>query len=228
MAETREGLTSEEDAIFNAEWNLMLTRHFRYREVMDVFEDFRDEIKETAAIAKYELESTFGGANARTNEFGWMPIMPQHLLTGNAAPGGFSDVSWNRNITTTQVTTESVSAGNGYGWINWIGSSGTNYKLSKYATMIIVGFFDPVPVPKIDAILAKIKATDYPVWYFGDRVAETDYHVIELTEPFVVEKEQEFYLQTHCCSAGQDRMRPLGIMYAKGDYMRNKNAYGQY
>jgi len=83
MAETREGLTSEEEAIFNAEWSLMLTRHFRYREVMDVFEDFRDQIKETAAIAKYELEATFGGANARTNEFGWMPIMPQHLLAGS-------------------------------------------------------------------------------------------------------------------------------------------------
>jgi len=84
MAETREGLTSAEEATFNAEWSLMLMRHFRYREVMDVFEDFRDQIKETAAIAKYELEATFGGANARTNEFGWMPIMPQHLLTGDS------------------------------------------------------------------------------------------------------------------------------------------------
>lgn len=226
MAETREGLTSEEDAIFNAEWSLMLTRHFRYREVMDVFEDFRDQIKETAAIAKYELESSFGGANARTNEFGWMPIMPQHLLTGNAVIDAFADVTWDRDITTSDVTT--VSATHTVGWKDWIGASTANYKLSKYATMICVGFFDPIPEPKIDAILAKIKATDYPIWYFGDRIAETDYHVIQLTEPFVVEKEQEFYLQTHCCRAGKDRLRPLGIMYAKGDYMRNKGAYGQY
>jgi hypothetical protein len=227
MAETREGLTSEEDAIFNAEWNLMLTRHFMYREVMDVFEDFRDEIKETAAIAKYELESSFGGANARTNEFGWMPIMPHHLLSGTAAgPTTFAEVSWNRNITTANVTN---TTGGGVGWIDWIvgSSAGSTVKLSKYCTMIIVGFFDPVPVPKVDAILAKIKATDYPIWYFGDRIAETDYHVIELTEPFIIEKSQDFYLQTHCCSAGQDKLRPLGIMYAKGDYMRDKSAYMQ-
>jgi len=226
MAETREGLTSEEDAIFNAEWNLMLTRHFRYREVMDVFEDFRDQIKETAAIAKYELESTFGGANAKTNEFGWMPILPQHLLPGNSAPTTYSDVSWNRNITTANVV--DIATLDGVGWQYWLPAAAGNVKLSKYCTMIVIGFFDPVPVPKVDAIHAEIKATKYPVWYFGDRVAETDYHVIELTEPFVVEKEQEFYLQTHCCSAGLDKMRPLGIMYAKGDYMRDKNAYGQY
>jgi len=222
MAETREGLTSEEDAIFNAEWSLMLTRHFRYREVMDVFEDHRDAIKETAAIAKYELEATFGGQNARTNEFGWMPILPQHLLAASA-PTTYAEVSWNRDITTANVVDATTLGGVGWQW--WLPASDGTVKLSKYATMIVIGFFDPVPVPKVDAILAKIKATDYPVWYFGDRFAETDYHIMELTEPFVVEKEQEFYLQTHCCSAGQDKLRPLGIMYAKGDYMRDKDAY---
>jgi len=220
MAETREGLTSAEQATFDAEWNLMLMRHFRYREVMDVFEDFREQIKETAAIAKYELEASFGGANARTNEFGWMPIMPQHLLTGDSEPSTYAHVSWDRNITTANVTVHST--GNGVGWINWL-----DVKLSKYCTMIVVGFFDPVPVPKVDSILAEIKATKYPTWYFGDRLAETDYHVIELTEPFVVEKEQDFTLQTRCCAAGQDKLRPLGIMYAKGDYMRDKGAYAQ-
>jgi hypothetical protein len=224
MAETREGLTSEEEAIFNAEWSLMLTRHFRYREVMDVFEDHRDAIKETAAIAKYELEASFGGANARTNEFGWMPILPQHLLTGDSPITGFNEVTWNADITTSDVTTVTNAT---VGWKDWIGTSSTTRKLSKYGTMIIIGFFDPVPVPKVDAILAKIKAVDYPIWYFGDRFAETDYHIMELTEPFVVEKEQDFYLQKHCCSAGQDKLRPLGIMYAKGDYMRDKGAYSK-
>ncbi len=218
MAETREGLTSEEEAIFNAEWALMLTNHFRYREVMDVYEDFRDEIKETAAIAKYELEASFGGANARTNEFGWLPIMPQHLLATDK-PASFADVTWDRNITTDDVTNET---GDGVGWIDWL-----DVKMSKYCTMIVIGFFDPVPVPKVDAMLAEIKATKYPIWYFGDRLAETDYHVIELVEPFVIEKEQDFTLQTHCSNAGRDKLRPLGIMYAKGDYMRDKDAYRQ-
>lgn len=225
MAETREGLTSEEEATFNAEWSLMLTRHFRYREVMDVFEDHRDAILETAAIAKYELEATFGGQNARTNEFGWMQILPQHLLSPadtTATPLDHSHTTWDREITTADVID---TANGGVGWKNWIGTPGSNVKLSKYCTMIVIGFFDPVPIPKVDAILAKIKAVDYPVWYFGDRFAETDYHVMELTEPFVVEKEQDFYLQTMCGRAGNDKLRPLGIMYAKGDYMRDRNAH---
>lgn len=224
MAETREGLTSAEEATFNAEWSLLLTRHFRFREVMEIFEDHRDSIKETAAIAKYELEASFGGVNARTNEFGWMPILPQHLLTGDNAITGFNETSWNADITTAEVTDVTNHT---VGWKDWIGTSEANRKLTKYGTMIIVGFFDPVPVPKVDAILAKIKATDYPIWYFGDKLAETDYHVVELTEPFVIEAEQDFYLQKHCCSAGRDKLRPLGIMYAKGDYMRDKGAYSK-
>lgn len=224
MAETREGLTTEEEDVFNSEWSLLLNRHFRYREVMDVFEDHRDAILEAARIAKYELEATFGGQNARTNEFGWMPILPQHLLTSNVAISSFAETTWNRNITTSDVTTVTD---NTVGWKDWIGSASSNRKLSKYVTMIVIGFFDPVPEPKVDGIMAKIKSTDYPQWYFGDLLAETDYHVMELTTPFVVEKEQDFYLQTHCCSAGQDKLRPLGIMFAKGDYMRDKGAYAK-
>jgi len=224
MAETRESLTTEEEDIFNSEWSLLLNRHFRYREVMDVFEDHRDAILEACRIAKYELEASFGGANARTNEFGWMPILPQHVMTSNVAISNFSETTWNRNITTSDVTTVT---NNTVGWKDWIGSSSSNRKLSKYATMICIGFFDPVPEPKIDGILAKIKSTDYPVWYFGDLFAETDYHVMELTQPFVIEAEQDFYLQTHCGRAGQDKLRPLGIMFAKGDYMRDKGAYAK-
>lgn len=218
-------LTDDEKSIFNDEWSLLLTRHFRYREVMDIFEDHRDSILEAAKIAKYELDANFGGANARTNEFGWMPILPQHLLTGHEVIDSYADVTWDTYINTSDVVDTALG---GMGWKAWIGDSGTNYKLSKYCTMIVVGFADPVPVPKVDAILAKIKSTDYPVWYFGDRLAETDYHVMELTRPFVVEREQEFYLQKHCIRAGRDSLRPLGIMYAKGDYMRDKGAYGSY
>jgi len=225
MADTRESLTAEEEDIFNSEWSPLLTRHFRVREVMDIFEDHRDAILEAARIAKYELEATFGGANARTNEFGWMPIMPQHLLTGHAVIDSYADVTWDRDITTSDVTTVTD---NTVGWMDWIGSSSASRKLSKYATMIIIGFYDPVPEPKVDTILAKIKSTDYPMWYFGDLFAETDYHVMELTTPFVIEKEQDFYLQKHCIKAGTDSLRPHGIMSAKGDYMRDKGAYGSY
>ncbi len=225
MANSKSDLSSDERAIFDAEWNLLFTRRFQEREVMDIYEDHRDSILDACKVAKYELEADFGGANARTNEFGWMPILPNHLLTTDLAgkSTSYSESSWDRFIETDDVK----NVTNGYGWINWIGASDANFKLSKYCCMVCIGFSDPVPEPKIDAILAKIKSVDYPIWYFGDRFSETDYHSIELTMPFIVEPEQEFYLQTLCGRAGADKLRPLGAMFAKGDYMRDKTAFAK-
>lgn len=224
MANSKTELSAEEEEIFNAEWSLLFTRRFRQREVMDIYEDHRDSILDACKVAKYELEADFGGANARTNEFGWMPILPNHLLTTDTGgpANSYDEASWDRFITTDNVTS---NPSNNYGWINWIGTPSANLKLSKYCCLVCVGFADPVPNPKIDAILAKIKSVDYPIWYFGDRLSETDYHAMELTMPFIVEPEQEFYLQTLCGRAGLDRLRPLGAMFAKGDYMRDTGAY---
>ena len=218
MANKR-SLTSEEEAIFNAEWSPLWTRHLRSREVMDIFEDHRDAILEAAEIAASGLESEFGGVNAATNQFGWQPILPNHLLTGPTdSAWAYSKGTWETDIATTDVTT---------GWMDWIGTNSSMFKLSKYSTMIIIGFADPVETPKVDAILAKIKSTDYPIWNFADLVSETDYHVVELVTPFVVEHEQDFYLQKFCGRAGRDSLRPLGVMFSKGDYMRDKNAYAK-
>ncbi len=212
-------LTGEEEAIFNAEWSPLFTRHLRSREVMDVFEDHRDAILEAAEIAKNGLETDFGGVNAATNQFGWQPILPNHLLTGPTdSAWAYAKGTWEKDITTANVTT---------GWMDWFGTNNSMFKLSKYSTMIVIGFADPVKTPKIDAILAKIKSTDYPIWNFADLISETDYHVVELCTPFVVEHEQDFYLQKFCGRAGRDSLRPLGVMFSKGDYMRDKNAYAK-
>ncbi len=218
MANKR-SLTAEEEAIFNAEWSPLWTRHLRSREVMDIYEDHRDAILEAAEIAAYGLESEFGGVNAATNQFGWQPILPNFLLTESTdITWTYAKGTWETDIETADVTT---------GWKDWIGESGSMFKLSKYSTMIIIGFADPVETPKIDAILAKIKSTDYPIWNFADLISETDYHVVELVTPFVVEHEQDFYLQKFCARAGRDRLRPLGVMFSKGDYMRDKGAYAK-
>ncbi|MFH0904234.1 MAG: hypothetical protein V1854_03490 [Methanobacteriota archaeon] len=211
----KQELTETEDALFEAQWDKFLTRHFRAREVIDVFQDHKDIIKEAARVAKYQLESPFGGANAETNQFGWMPILPNFLLTASGSTPTYSTATWRKYITTTNVTSR---------WIDLWGSSATNLKLTKYGTMIVVGFIDPVDVPKIGALLAKIKGKDYPVWDFGDSMLGTDYPIYELIEPFIVEKEQEFYIQARADRAGVSELRPIGVFYAKGDYMRKKDA----
>ncbi len=214
-------LNESEDKIFENEWDKMWVKHTIARELVDLYQDHKDAIKEALRIAKYQLESTFGGVNAQTNEIGWSPILPNFLLTASSATA-YSTRTWNKYITTSDVVSATT-----YGWLDWIGSSTTSLKLTKYGTMIITGFADPVDEPKIDAVLAKIKGRDYPIWNFGEGMSETDWHVCELPAPIVVEKEQEIYLQELAGRAGLDKLRPIGVFYAKGDYLRSKTAYAQ-
>lgn len=198
-------LTDSEKALFESEWDKLWTRHFRFREVNDVMQDSKAAIEEACAVAKYQLEASFGGVNARTNEFGWAPIQPNFLLA-TAAPT-YATRTWVKDYETSDVTTM---------WKDYIGSSTTPLKLSKYGTMIIVGFADPVEVPKVDGILARIKGMDYPIWYLNEHFEETDYHVAQLVTPIVIEREQEMYLQTLVGRAGRDNLRPLGVYFGKG------------
>lgn len=216
MATTRTALTSEENEIFEGEWDPFLTRHFRSRDVIDVFEDNKAEIKEAIEIAKYELEASFGGVNARTNEFGWMPIMPNFLLAAEAPT--YETATWNKYVSTANVSSR---------WIDYVGTDAASVKVSKYASLILLGFTDPTPEPKVAGILAEIKAVKYPIWSFGDAFSETDYHVFELPRPIIIETEQDMYLQKLCVSAGLDKLQPLGIYFATGDHMRDKNAYAK-
>lgn len=212
----KQELTSQEDTLFENQWDKFLTRHFRAREVIDLFQDHKDVIKEAARVAKYQLEAPFGGANAETNQFGWLPILPNFLLTASGADPTYATSTWRKYITTANVTDRWMTS--------YWGTPSANLKLTKYGTMVVVGFYDPVEVPKIGALLAKIKGKDYPIWDFGDSMLGTDYPIFELVEPFIVEKEQEFYIQARADRAGVTELRPLGVFYAKGDYMRNKKA----
>lgn len=210
-------LDENEKAIFDDEWDKLWTRHFVARDIIDVYEDARAAIQEVAEISKAQFDgSGFGGVNAATNEFGWTPIMPNHLLATSSPT--YATATWNDYITTSDVTSR---------WVDWIGTSSSNFRVSKYANLIIIGFVDPVDEPKIGGILAKVKAKDYPVWYFSDHYEETDYPVVQLPQPIVVEKNQEMYLQKLCIRAGLSRLRPIGVLFGTGSYLRNKNAYAE-
>ena len=80
MAEVKtDALTDAENLIFEDEWNKIWTKHTSSRELSDIYEDHKDAIKLAAQIMKFQLELPFGGQLAKTNEFGWMPIMPNQI-----------------------------------------------------------------------------------------------------------------------------------------------------
>jgi len=217
MAEVKtDPFSDNENAIFNEEWDRLFTTHFRAREIIDIYQDHKDAIKLAAEVAKYQLEVPFGGQLAKTNEFGWGPIQPNQILATSAAT--YSTATWEQILATSDVTTR---------WKDWIGSSASNLKISKYGTIIFIGFADPEPVPKIDAILPRIKGIDYPIIPLYDQFIDSDYHVAELASPWIVEKEQEIYFQELVGRAGRSRLRPLGVYFAKGDNMRSKTQYAQ-
>ncbi len=215
MAAQLAELSQSETDIFNAEWDSFVATHFPERDFVDVFEDNKQQILDACKIAKYNLEAEFGGINAQTNEFGWSPILPNQILATTTPT--YSTSTWRKNYATSDVTTM---------WKDWIGASGSEMQMSKYGCMIIIGFVDPVEVPKISAIKAKIKSTDYPIWYF-DQAIRSGLHIYELPKPFVVEPTQSMYLRAKVARAGDDEIQPLGVMFGKGDWLRNESAYAQ-
>jgi hypothetical protein len=223
MAEVKtDQLTDAENQIFEDEWDKIWTKHTSARELMDVYMDHKDAIKLACTIMKFQLELPFGGQMAKTNEFGWMPIMPNHLLATSSAT--YATATWQQQLVTTDVTTR---------WKDFIGTSTTDLQLSRYAGMIIIGFadamgkFDPYYIPKIDAVLPKIKGVIYPVIPVFDQMNNTDYPIFELATPWVVEPLQTIYIQELVGRAGQTQFHPIGVYFARGDNMRSKTAYAQ-
>lgn len=211
----KSSLTDEERETFNKEWDRFVTMHYPEREYMDIFEDNKEAILEAAEVAKYQLEAPFGGINAKTNQFGWTMIQPNFLLA-TAAPT-YSTSTWAKNYATSDVTTM---------WADWIGSSASNRTLSKYATMIVLGFYDPVELPKISAIKAHIKGDEYPVWWV-DNALRQGLHIFELPKPHIIEREQNLYYQVKVARPGDDELQPLGVYFGRGDHLRSKTAYAQ-
>ena len=210
-------LTAEENGIFNDEWDAFVTRHFKSREVNDIFMDNREAILEACEIAKYELESGFGGVNAAPNQFGWMPIQPAMLLASGTPT--YATSTWNRYITTSNVTTAPF-------YSDWVGTSDGSLNTSKYSTLVLLGFENPAEIPKVGGVLAEIKAKKYPLWHFGDAM-EGDRHVFEMPTPIVIEPTQDIYLQTLNVAAGRDELRPIGVNFLDGAQMRSKTAHAE-
>jgi hypothetical protein len=212
--------TSKEQEIFDKEWDSFVATHVVQRDITDMYEDNKAQILDAAKTAKYQLEVDFGGIHAKTNEFGWQEIHPNVLLgTTSRSTAIYSENTWKKNYTSANVSSL---------WNDWIGSSTSDLQVSKYGTLIIIGFADMVDVPKVHAIKAKIKGMDYPIWYMQNAMeVPGSYHVYELPKPIVIEKEQNMYLQVKVVNPGDDALRPIGVYFTRGDQLRSKTAYAQ-
>jgi len=215
MAGERQTLNESEQEVFDEEWDSFISRQYPQRDMVDAFERHKSQIVEALKIAKYQLECDFGGVNAATNEIGWSPIQPTFILATDTPTYDVS--TWKKNYATSDVTTM---------WKDWIGSSGSQRQLSKYATMVLLGVYDPVDVPKISAIKADIKSKEYPIWYVHEALS-VGVHLYELPKPMVIEKEQPMHLRVKVCQAGDDELSLMGIYFAKGDHLRDESAYAK-
>ena len=215
MAGETEELNASEQEIFDEEWDAFISRQYPQREIIEVFERNKQPAIDALKIAKYQIEANFGGINAATNEIGWSPIQPNFLLATTTPT--YATSTWKKNYLTSDVTTM---------WKDWIGSSSSQRQLSKYATMILLGVYDPVDVPKVSAIKADVKSREYPIWYIRQAMM-ADAHIYELPKPMVIEKEQPMHLRIKVAQAGDDELSPLGIYFAKGDHLRDESAYAR-
>lgn len=215
MAGEMAELTEQEQNIFNAEWDKFITVHFPEREFMDIFEDNKQQVIDALKIAKFQLELEFGGINAASNQIGWTMIQPNFVLATTTP--AYSTSTWMKNWDSSNVTTI---------WNDLWGSSTTYKQVSKYATMLLLGFYDPVDLPKVSAIKANIKDTEYPIWWI-DHAIRSGVHIWELPQPIVIEKEQTYYFQAKIARPGDDELQPFGVYFGRGDHLRNKSAYAQ-
>jgi hypothetical protein len=215
MAGEMADLTQREMDVFNAEWDSFVALHYPERDFVDVFEDNKSQILDTLKISKFQLEVEFGGIHAATNQFGWTMIQPNFVLATTTPT--YETSTWMKNYATSDVTTI---------WKDLWGTSTTDKQVSKYATMILLGFYDPVDVPKVSAIKAKIKGDEYPIWWIENAI-RSGLHIYELPQPIVIEKEQTYYIQAKIARAGDDELQPFGVYFGRGDHLRSKTAYAQ-
>lgn len=190
-----ENLSALEVSLFDTEYHDVLTTILGERDIVSTFEGNVDFILTALDVAKAQFESKpFGGANARSNEFGFQIIRPEHV--------GFS--TWDGSNTAT-------------GWGNWIGSAAAPITNSTEIFMAILGLVNYDPSPKTSAIRATIGNTSFPVWYFenNQRLANS-VRMFELPKKVWIESELTFNIRKKRDAVGTDSLALLGLSFVEG------------
>lgn len=195
---TLDNITKPELEIFDAEFANLVQTELRDRRVQDLYASNVPIILETLDIAKAQFNNNkFAGENARSNEFGFMQIRPEHV--------GFS--TWDGENT-------------GTGWGDWIGSSSSQVTLSEEVLLSILGVVNYDPSPKSSAAKAVIGNTTFPVWYMeqSQRLPGT-LQIKELANKIYIEPEMTFNIRKKRDSVGYDSLALAGIAFVEGSTM---------
>lgn len=189
--------TSDEDKIFDLEFDRFLTTHLKERELVDIVTDHRDYIKGSGQIAKEKFTgNSFGGVNASSGEFGWTIVRPEWLgLT-----------SWVKNIVAS-------------GWADWVGSVASPVKLNKEALIVMLGYGNYAPSPKSSAIKPYVSAKPYAIQYLEYAMRVGNFELYEAAKPYRVLPEETYNVRVKYDTLGVDELYPFSIGFAKGTYL---------
>lgn len=202
-------LDSDEQTVFDTEFDRLVTLHFQQREFLDLFSDHRDYILETCQVAKAQFESEFGGMNCDSNQFGWTFIRPEVVRsTSKSSPTR----DWNVDVTAT-------------GWANLFGSSGSEVKINEEGLLMVLGYINFSASPKSAAIKNVVMGDEKPVYYLEPAMKSANLQVFELPKPFRVAPLKTFYTRAMYNETGRDCLAPLGIYFATGSHMREEGPY---
>jgi len=164
-----------------------------------IIEDF-DLIVNLIRSVKTETKQPFQGVYAKGNG----------LTLKRLDVNDFGYV-WGTNTNKTWKMT--VTAGNAY---EYIGTSSNPEQTAEEEGIIILGFMEKSPVPKIDQVQLKKNGEDYiPQFLEWDAVEDEPF--VPLPEPYVMLPETNFQLKVHASVDGETEFVPVGfkILQAK-------------
>lgn len=190
-----ENLTANEVSLFDTEFHDVISSILANRDVVATYETNVDFILTAMDVAKAQFESKpFGGVNARSNEFGFQVIRPEHV--------GFS--TWDGSNTAT-------------GWGNWIGSSASPVTNSSELFLAVLGLVNYDPSPKTSAIKATIGNTTFPVWYYeNNQRLFNSVRMFELPKKIWIESEITYSIRKKRDAIGTDSLALMGLSFVEG------------
>lgn len=215
--EVRSPLSGKERQVFETEFERLVKIHLKERAVVDLFMNHYEYLLQSAEVAKANFKSSFDGMNAGSGEFGWTLIRPEHLLGKASAAGAINTITWKKTVTTSALN----SATNG--WVDWIGTSTSSNQVHKEALPVIIGLGNYSNAPKSSAVKVETDERKYPVWYLETMKHSNGLNVFDIAKPFKVLPEGKIYVQAKYDVSGIDELHPLGITFAKGTYLLEKN-----
>lgn len=192
------GVTIKADNLKDEDYNLLkkdISNYvFQEKEptVAQLIADNIDNIAATVALVNANTSQGYKGMNAEGKQVD---------LQGMRAKDIIGQDSWTSSVTAGSATT-------------WIDKTGAN-ELPENEAHVILGFYDPIDVPKIDAVKIKKGTETYPSQTLPLNVRKTfgteTSPVIRLKNVLVVPPKGTYSIDYYPNITGNDKLQPIGF-----------------